>query len=563
MLVNLDIRDLAVVQSLSLAFEPGLTVLTGETGAGKSILLTALGLALGDRADSGYIRPGASRAEINLCFDLADSPLARRWLKERELADGDECLVRRVIALDGRSRAFINGSPVTLQSLQELGQGLVEIHGQHAHVQLIKAAEQRRVLDVAAGNGERLVRLDAVYRSWRSLSEELRRRTAHAADRTARLDLLRFQVDELEQQDIAALDYPVLVEDHTRQAHVDRILEVGQSQLDALYEHEAHSVNALLSQSVHALADLSRMAPEFTEPLSLLQEAQLQVKEASLQLRRQLERQEADPAALGALEQRLADVHRLARKHQVRPETLPEQLRELKAELMALEAGAESAESLRRELDDVFTEYRRLADEMSALRRNAAVALQERISALVRELGMPEGRLLVEVRPDPAREPTSFGFDDVEFLVSANPGMPPRPLARVASGGELSRISLAIQVAATAAKSVATLIFDEVDSGIGGGIAEVVGQKLRILAWDRQVFCVTHLPQVAAQGHHHLLVEKQSRDGATQSGVRVLEGAERTPEIARMLGGVIITEQTLAHAEEMLALANVARSDSA
>jgi DNA repair protein RecN (Recombination protein N) len=305
------------------------------------------------------------------------------------------------------------------------------------------------------------------------------------------------------------------------------------------------------------------MAPEFTEPLSLLQEAQLQVKEASLQLRRQLERQEADPAALGALEQRLADVHRLARKHQVRPETLPEQLRELKAELMALEAGAESAESLRRELDDVFTEYRRLADEMSALRRNAAVALQERISALVRELGMPEGRLLVEVRPDPAREPTSFGFDDVEFLVSANPGMPPRPLARVASGGELSRISLAIQVAATAAKSVATLIFDEVDSGIGGGIAEVVGQKLRILAWDRQVFCVTHLPQVAAQGHHHLLVEKQSRDGATQSGVRVLEGAERTPEIARMLGGVIITEQTLAHAEEMLALANVARSDSA
>lgn len=555
MLVFLDIRDLAVVDSLRLSFRPGLTVLTGETGAGKSILLTALGLALGDRADAGYIRPGSQRAEINLGFDLADSPSARLWLDERELAEGDECLVRRVISLDGRSRAFINGSPVTLQSLQELGQGLVEIHGQHAHVQLIKAGEQRRLLDVAAGNGERLARLETLYRRWRTLSNELQRLTAHASDRLSRLELLRFQVDELEQQNIGSLDYPALVEDHTRQANVDRILEVGQTQLDHLYEDEAHSVNALLAHAIHSLSDLSRVAPELSEPLSLLQESQLQVKEASLQLRRQLEHQESDPAALGLLEQRLADVHRLARKHQVRPEALPDQFYALKAELDNLEMGAEGTESLRLELDESTAEYRRLADELSAARTNTAVILQERISQIIRELGMPQGQLLIEVRTDKDGEPAPAGFDAVEFLVSANAGMPARPLARVASGGELSRISLAIQVAATAAKSVATLIFDEVDSGIGGGIAEVVGQKLRMLGEDRQVFCVTHLPQVAAQGHHHLLVEKLTHDGATQSRVCELAGTERTPEIARMLGGMIITEQTLAHAEEMLGLA--------
>lgn len=556
MLVFIDIRDLAVVDSLKLPLEPGLTVLTGETGAGKSILLTALGLALGDRADSGYIRPGAQRAEINLGFVLGDSPWARHWLEERELAEGDECLVRRVITLDGRSKAFINGRPVTLQSLQELGQGLVEIHGQHAHVQLIKTAEQRRLLDVAAGNSERLTRLEALYQRWRSLNDELQRLTLHASERLARLEMLRFQVDELEQHDIGALDYPMLVEDHTRQANAGRILEVGQTQLDQLYEDESHSVNTLLAQAIHALADLSRVAPEFSEPLGLLQESQLQVKEASLQLRRQLERQEADPAALGLLEQRLADVHRLARKHQTRPEALPEQLSALKTELDQLAMGAESTESLQLERDALSADYRRLATELSASRTNAAITLERRISRIVRELGMPQGQLRIEVRTDADYAPAPAGSDAVEFLVSANPGMPPRPLARVASGGELSRISLAIQVAATAAKNVATLIFDEVDSGIGGGIAEVVGQKLRLLGEDRQVFCVTHLPQVAAQGHHHLLVEKHSQDGATQSSVRALEGPERTPEIARMLGGMIITEQTLAHAKEMLHLAD-------
>ena len=560
MLIHLDIRDLAVVASLNLSFRSGLSVLTGETGAGKSILLTALGLAVGDRADSAFIRPGAQKAEINLTFDLSDSPQAKAWLEEQELADGEECLVRRVIAADGRSRAFVNGSPLTLQSLQEFGQGLVEIHGQHAHVQLTKPTEQRRILDAAAGNGELLSQTNAIYRRWRYLTDELNRLTNHAFDREARLDLLRFQVEELEQQDIAALSYADLVEAHVRQANVDRILEVGQAELNSLYEDEAHSVSARLAHAVHALSDLSRLAPEFSETVSLLEEAQLQVKEASLQLRRELERQESDPNSLAVLEQRLSDVHRLARKHQIRPKELPVHFSNLQGELTALQGGAESTEALRLELEQVRGDYSWLAAELSNRRQSAAKRLESKISEIIRELGMPQGQFRVSVQTDVDKEPSAFGQDAVEFLVSANPGIPPRPLARVASGGELSRISLAIQVAAMEGKNVPTLIFDEVDSGIGGGIAEVVGQKLRLLGGDRQIFCVTHLPQVSVQGHHHMLVEKKTRGEATQSQVREIDGAERTAEIARMLGGVVITEQTMAHAEEMLAMAAGAHS---
>ena len=553
--MHLDIRDLVVVESLDLEFEPGLTVLTGETGAGKSILLTALGLALGDRADSAYIRPGAQRAEINLNFDLVDCPATQNWLRDNELAEDGECLIRRVITVDGRSRAFVNGRPVTLQSLQELGRGLVEIHGQHAHVRLTATQEQRRLLDAKAGNAELVSRIEVLYRDWRRFSDELNRRTALASDRSARLELLRFQVAELEQLDIAGLNYAALIDEHARLANVDRILEVGRGALDNLYEADAHSVNEGLSQAIHALSELGRLASNFNELRGFLEDAQLQVKEAALQLRRELEHLESDPTALSRLDQRLAEVHRLARKHQVRPETLPSLLGDLRLELERLQGGAESMESLRRELGEVLETYAGLSDELSSRRQAAAVQMEEDISGLIRELGMPHGLLKVEVRRETSRDPTSHGRDEIEFLFSANQGMPPRSLARVASGGELSRIGLAIQVAATHGKSVPTLIFDEVDSGIGGGTAEVVGRKLRLLGEDRQVFCVTHLPQVAAQGHNHLLVWKTSRGGIAQSSVSVITGDGRVAEVARMLGGRVITEQTLAHADEMLRLA--------
>lgn len=555
MLVHLGIRDLAVVSSLDLEFGDGLTVLTGETGAGKSILLTALGLALGDRADSGFIRPGAKRAEIHLSFDPSDSPAALAWLEEHELAQDGECLVRRVVTQDGRSRSYINTRPATLQALQELGQTLVEIHGQHAHVHLVKPAEQRRLLDEAAQAADLLAETAVLHKRWRELGEELRKRGNAARDQAARVELLRYQIDEMEQQDIPGLDYAALVEEHTLLANVGRILGSGGQQLELLYEDEGHSVHARLTQAIHVLSDLCGLAPDLEETVVMLGEAQVQVQEAALQLRRRLDRIEADPARLDWLEQRMADVHRMARKHQIRAEHLAEHYATLKAELESITHGSETLESLQAELDVVLGDYRRTAALLSERRLAAAHAMQERITAIIRELGMPQGRFLVEVQPLAGAEPTPHGLDQIEFLVSANPGLPPRSLARVASGGELSRISLAIQVAATDSKTVPTLVFDEVDTGIGGGVAEIVGQKLRQLGQQgHQLFCVTHLPQVAVHGHHHLLVEKNSRGESTQTGVRRLSLEERTQEIARMLGGIRITRQTLAHAEEMLAL---------
>jgi DNA repair protein RecN (Recombination protein N) len=554
MLCNLTIKDLAVVESLSLELALGLTVLTGETGAGKSILLTALGLALGERADSGLIRPGASRAEIDLEFSLADAPEARLWLEEHELLDDEEdCLIRRVVSQDGRSRAFVNNRPATLQSLQELASKLVEIHGQHAHLRLLETTEQRRLLDESSGNKLLLEALADIFRQWRCARDELDAKSQAAKDGSARLELLRYQIEEMEQHGVETLDYDALSEEQTLQANMEKILADGQSQLGLLYDDEQHSVNALLAQAIHALADIARIAAEFNPIKTLLTEAQIQVKEAGGELRRHLEKLEADPKRLGWLDEKLGDLHRLARKHHVSPRDLRQYLENQRKELNSIESGAEQIAQLQGVMETLAEEYHTLAMRLSQSRAEGGRKLEQSISSMIRELGMPQGQFLIVITPEPGNPPTLFGNDRVEFQVSANPGLPPRPLGKVASGGELSRISLAIQVAATDAKTTPTLIFDEVDSGIGGGVAEIVGQKLRQLGKNRQVFCVTHLHQVAALGHHHLLVEKISNQASTRTQVRTLSSDQRKHEIARMLGGVRITEQTLAHAEEMLA----------
>ncbi|MEI7867067.1 MAG: DNA repair protein RecN [Candidatus Methylumidiphilus sp.] len=554
MLCNLNIKDLAVVESLSLELAPGLTVLTGETGAGKSILLTALGLALGGRADSGLIRPGAGRAEIDLEFSLADAPDARQWLDENELLDEEEaCLIRRVVSLDGRSRAFINNRPATLQSLQELASKLVEIHGQHAHLRLLESSEQRRLLDESSGNKALLETLAVVFRGWRTTRDELDAKTKAAKDGAARVELLRYQIEEMEQHGVEALDYDALSEEQTLQANMEKILASGQTQLDLLYDDEQHSVSAQLAQAIHALTDIGHVAPDFNPIKELLNEAQIQVKEAGGELRHQLEKMEADPKRMAWLDEKLGDLHRLARKHHVSPRDLRQHLDNLRTELNSMELGAEKISQLLSAMETFEREYREIALRLSQSRAEGGRKLEVRISAMIRELGMPQGQFLIETIPEPGNAPAPFGNDRIEFQVSANPGLPPRPLGKVASGGELSRISLAIQVAATDAKTTPTLVFDEVDSGIGGGVAEIVGQKLRLLGNDRQVFCVTHLHQVAALGHHHLLVEKTSDQANTRTQVRKLLSGQRKHEIARMLGGVRITEQTLAHAEEMLA----------
>jgi DNA repair protein RecN (Recombination protein N) len=554
MLHNLSISDLAVVKHLDLNLEKGLSVLTGETGAGKSILLTALGLALGDRADSSYIRPECKRAEINLEFDLSDANIAQQWLQENELDDGKHCLIRRVITQDGRSKAFINGSPVNLQTLQSLSEKLVEIHGQHAHLTLLKNEEQRRFLDESADNQKHITKLNTIFHQWKQHGEELQTLIQAASDQTEREELLRYQINELDQLDLENFNFSALSEEHSTQANLGQILSNGQLQLNLLYENEQQSVNQMLGQTVSALSEISEYAPEINEINSQLTEAQIQIEEASQELRRYLDSQELDPQRLELLEEQISTIHNLSRKHQISPEEIPELNLTLKKELDNLTHSGERIEELKKSVAQSETHYYQLAQEISKRRKNTASITQTQISDVINELGMPQGEFVIEVTQQQDSPPRLNGLDKIEFLVSANPGLPPRPLAKVASGGELSRISLAIQVSSSHEKMAPTMIFDEVDSGIGGGIAEIVGQKMRDLSKNRQVICVTHLPQVASQAHHHLFVAKMNDKDITESTVSPLNKQERIAEVARMLGGVKMTEHTLNHAEEMLEL---------
>ena len=552
MLKNLTIIDLAVVKSLDLDINQGMSVLTGETGAGKSILLTALGLALGDRADSGYVRPDCKRAEINLEFDLSDAAQAQQWLQANDLDDGSDCLIRRVVNQDGRSKAYINNRPVTLQALQELSEKLVEIHGQHAHLTLLNPDEQRRLLDAFAKNESLLDELNTCYRQWQQTNKELSTLIKASVDQTEREELLRYQIEELQQLDLEHFDYTALSEEHSKLANLGQILQTGQNLVDRLYENDQLSVNKLLTHSVVELNQLAIFAPELNEICSLLTEAQIQAEEASLQLRRFLEAQDANPEYMEQVENQLLIIHNLSRKHHISPNELPEKQLKLVQELDSLTHSSEHIEELTQNVQQLFERYHQLATQLSQQRHQAGTKLQIQISAMIKELGMPQGEFLVNISPLETNTPRVNGQDAITFLVSANPGLPPKSLAKVASGGELSRISLAIQVTTANDKTTPTMIFDEVDSGIGGGIAEIVGQKLRTLSHNRQVLCVTHLPQVAAQAHYHLYVQKNQQTDITSSQVRLLSESERVEEIARMLGGVNLTANSIAHAQEML-----------
>lgn len=554
MLLNINIRDLAVVDCLDLDLYGGMSVLTGETGAGKSILLTAIGLALGDRADSGYIRPNCKRAEITLEFALEDTALAQTWLQENDLGEDKHCLIRRVISQDGRSKAYINNHPVTLQALHELSGLLVEIHGQHAHLTLLNNEQQRQLLDSFAGNLDDLTQLNATYQRWKEVCQEQEHISQILRDKQEREELLRYQLEELQQLDLENFDYAALSEEHSTQAHLEKILTEGQQQLDCLYEHEQGSVSGLLGQASRSLQDLSRFSTELLAISEMLSDAHIQIDEAAQQLRRFLDLQEADPQRLQWLDDQLGIVHNLCRKHQCEAEQLPQIATQIAAELETLSHSSERLEELERHSRDLLDQYNTQATHISAIRQNKGLELAAKISEMIKELGMPHGEFLVNITPPVRNTPTPNGLDRIEFLISANPGLPAKPLNKVASGGELSRISLAIQVTTSSDRSTPTMIFDEVDAGIGGGIAEIVGQKMRQLSHGRQVMCVTHLPQVAAQAHHHLFVAKQGdANSMTSSSVSSLDRAQRIREIARMLGGVQMTENTLAHAEEMLA----------
>ncbi len=552
MLTHIRLRDFAIVDELELEFSGGMTALTGETGAGKSILVDALGLALGDRGDSGVIRHGAERAEIEAGFDISTLPAVTGWLRDQDLdADGD-CLLRRIIGKDGRSRAYINGRGSTLQALQELGAQLIDIHGQHEHQSLLRRDMQRALLDDYAGHGTQLDALATLYREWKHAGDEVAQLRQAVEERTARGELLRYQVQELQSLALHDTEIEKLNQEHARLANVGRLLETGQHALSQIYEGEDGTAQQLLGQALHEIDALCELDPSLGDTRELLNGALIQLQEGADALRRYTERLELDPERLNQLEQRLGSIHDLARKHRIVPQELPAQLTRLKQELAGLEHDDARLDSLQARIDELTDEFNQKAGSLSRARRAAAKTLGTQVSAVMTQLGMPGGRIDIQVgNATPARF-TPTGIDTIEFLVSANPGQPLRPLSKVASGGELSRISLAIQVITANSGRIPTLIFDEVDTGIGGGVAEVVGRQLRTLGEARQVLCVTHLPQVAAQAHHHLQVSKLSSKDHTRTSIRVLNAEQRTDELARMLGGVEITTQTLAHAEEML-----------
>ncbi|NCA88574.1 MAG: DNA repair protein RecN [Gammaproteobacteria bacterium] len=551
MLSHILIQDLAVVSALELELGPGMTALTGETGAGKSILIDALGLALGDRADAGMIRAGRERAEVAASFDLSAVPAARDWLAEQDLAEDGDCAIRRLLPASGRSRAYINGRLASGTQLQSLGEHLVDIHGQHAHQSLLRPAAQRDLLDGYAGQTSQVRELAGRFRDYRAREERLRALLTQGAERAARLDLLRFQVEELEGLGLTAQDIEELDREQRRLAHLGLLQGTAGRLLDALYDGEG-ALRDQLGRAETELDGLLSFDERLGEVRDLIAGAAIQVEEAASGLRQYLDGLELDPALLEQVEARLAQVHDLARKYRVLPHELPETLDRLRGELAGLEGNEVSLDMLTQERDGAWQRYREQALALSAARQAAGARLSATVTAAMAELSMKGGRFEVQLTRLAEDAASSQGLDRVEFLVSANPGQPLQPLAKVASGGELSRISLCIQVATAECAAIPTLVFDEVDVGIGGAVAEVVGRLLRALGERRQVLCVTHLPQVAAQAHHHLQVRKETRDGQTHTHITRLGAAARIDEIARMLGGTTITEKTLAHAREMI-----------
>lgn len=551
MLSQVTVENLVIVSRLELELTGGMTALTGETGAGKSILIDALGLTLGDKADSAMIRSGYERAEVSAVFDVTYNPEARTWLSAQSLDDGDDCVIRRVLVRGGRARAFINGRTASSGQLRALGEYLVDIHGQHAHQSLLRPAAQRALLDGYADHQPLVTRMAERYQAYRELDARWRALTQARSEREERLDLLRFQLDELTELDLGEHELEALDGEQRRLANQDQLQTTAAALVDLLYEGE-QSVRDGLGRAAANLGTLSSLDPALRETAELIDGATVQIEEAATNLRHYLDRLELDPTRLQSVEERIGRIHALARKYRVAPERLNALLRERRSELETLEQADQSLETTAREREQARAALLEHARALSASRTEAAQRLSGTVTAAMQELGMAGGRFLVEVDAGTGEDVSGNGLDDIIFMVSANPGQPLQPLAKVASGGELSRISLAIQVATAEVSGIPTLVFDEVDVGIGGGVAEIVGRLLNRLGQARQVLCVTHLAQVAAQGHQHLKVQKFTEEGLTLTEIAALSHEQRIDEVARMLGGTEITATTRAHAAEML-----------
>lgn len=552
MLVHLSVHNYAIVEHLDLELARGMSVITGETGAGKSIMLDALGLTLGDRADSGVVRPGADKADILATFDLGDIPEARTWLAERDLDTDGPCILRRVITAEGRSRGYINGTPCPLGDLKALGELLIDIHSQHEHQSLLKTDTHRRLLDEYAGATDLARQVQLAAQRWRQTRQELERLSNSGDEQRAQHQLLSYQLEELENLNLGENELELLEQEHKNLTNAEALFGICRQVIDHCSESDSGNVLSALTVSLNRLTAVQNAPKALAEAANMIASAQIQVEEAVGELNRFLDHFDADPARLQQLEERLDALYTLARKHRVHPSELADLQQRLMEELEGLNANDESIARLGDELAAFARHYQEKASELSRLRQQAATQLAGAVELEIQRLGMPGGRFSIELRPNSGEDLLPQGLEQVELLVSANPGQPLKALAKVASGGELSRISLAIQVITAQTSRIPTLVFDEVDVGIGGPTAEIVGQLLRRLGERGQVLTVTHLPQVAAQGHHHLFVHKVRNSDATHTAVASLGKRERVEEVARMLGGIDLTKESLAHARKMV-----------
>jgi DNA repair protein RecN (Recombination protein N) len=554
MLTHLQIRDFAIIDLIELEVRAGLTVLTGETGAGKSIVVDALALLSGGKGGAEVVRAGTERAELSATFDIGDSPPElRELLKEQSIDAEDELTVRRVIAADGRSRGYINGVSVPLTLLRDVGALIVDIHGQHEFQSLTRPAAQRELLDDFGKHVDLAGNVRESHKIWVALVNRASELEGKAKDRDTRIEMLRFQVSELKALDLKDGEVAQLAEERTRHSNRGRLAEAAQAAVGLLYDSDNGNAHATASRALAGIKTLSGVDPRLAKVVPMVDEATIQIREAARELSRYLETLDIDPARQEEVERRLAAIEELSRKHRVTAGELVGRASQLENELAELDSADNNLSALKKQQAEALDAYRKLATQLSLARQAAARALSKDITARMQTLGMAGGRFLIDVS-QPNGEPSLHGLDSIEFRVTANPGQPLRPLAKVASGGELSRLSLAVQVACSA-KDTRCMVFDEVDSGVGGAVAEIVGRELKALGFSGQTLCVTHLPQVAAQGHHQLRVSKLTDGKTTRTTIAELTMDERVEEVARMLGGKEITGKAREHAREMLQMA--------
>ena len=553
MLTSLQVRDFAIVDQIDVEFEAGMTVLTGETGAGKSILVDAIGLVLGERGNAQLVREGAKRAEFAAEFDVSDVQTAKTWLEEQALDVDDECLLRRIINADGRSRAFINGNSVPLSQLKSLGELLLDIHGQHFHQSLGHRSVQRELLDHFGGLLQKRAATESRFAAWKTAAEQLQQLTEAETDRASRLDLISFQLQELDGLALADGEIAGLNAERQKLQNSGRLAEGVGGALQSLFESDAANANSLVADAIRAVEPLVEYDSTLEPVLEMLNSASIQVSEAAESLRRYGDTIEMDPRRRDWVEERLDTIQTVSRKHRVAADELPALADKLRLEHDELSHAEERGRELEQQVAAAQTEFLAHAKTLSSARQKVAQRFATAVTEAMTGLGMPGGVFEVSFNRLDDSSARSWGVDEIDFLISANPGQVTQPLAKIASGGELSRMSLAIQVIASDGSAIPTMVFDEVDSGVGGGVAEMVGRRLQQLGASRQVLCVTHLPQVASLADRHYRISKVTDGTSTRTGLHVLNKDERVQELARMLGGVEITSKTLAHAAEMLA----------